>query len=220
MSRDVAVIECEVRARAGTGGARAVRREGWVPGTLYGGDLGPVNVKLRYNAILKSYMSNRLIGTLSKIKVGNDEQFVIGREIQVDPVKDLPQHVDFMRVDENTRVDVEVSVQFANEEECPGLKKGGVLNVVRHTVTLSCPATAIPEYIEADLIDADLGASLPISMFNLPKGVTPTITDRDFTVATIATPSAVRSESEDEAEEGEEASVEVEAINQKGEDEA
>ncbi len=206
---DVTVFDCELRKRAGTGGSRAVRRDGWVPAVLYGGDEAPANIKLRYNQILKAYQTGRLIDVLSKISVDGKEQQVIGRDIQVDPVKDLPMHVDLMRVSSKTRLTVNVPMRFLNEEQCPGLKKGGVLNVVRYEIEVVASATAIPEALEADLSEADVGDTIHISAVKLPDGVIPTITDRDFTVATIAAPSALRS-SEGEADE-EEAEGETEA---------
>ena len=194
MATKATIFDCELRKRAGTGGSRAVRRDGWVPAVLYGGDEQPANIKLRYNQVLKAYQTGRLIDVLSKIKMDTgEEQQVIGRDIQVDPVKDLPMHVDLMRVDAKTRVTVNVPMHFLNQETCPGLKKGGVLNIVRHEVEVLASATAIPEALEADLIDADVGDTIHISAVKMPDGVTPTITDRDFTVATIAAPSAMRS---------------------------
>lgn len=205
MATEAMVLDCDVRKRAGTGGARAVRRDGWVPAILYGGEGEPVNIKLRYNQVLKAYQSGKLIDVLSKIRVdGQDDQLVIGRDIQVDPVKDLPMHVDLMRVSDRTVVTVNVPMRFLNEETSPGLKKGGVLNVVRHEVEVNARATNIPEALEADLATADVGDTIHISAVTLPDGVTPTITDRDFTVATIAAPSALRSsetEASDDAEE-------------------
>ena len=202
------VFDCELRKRAGTGGSRAVRRDGWVPAVLYGGDAEPANIKLRYNQVLKAYQTGRLIDVLANIKMDTgEEQQVIGRDIQVDPVKDLPMHVDLMRVDSRTRVTVNVPMHFLNQETCPGIKKGGVLNIVRHEVEVVASATAIPEALEADLSDADVGDTIHISVVKMPEGVVPTITDRDFTVATITAPSALRSSegsAESEEDEGEE----------------
>lgn len=198
MSDDMTVFTCELRQRAGTGGSRAVRRDGWVPAILYGGDQEPANIKLKYNEILKAYNTGKLISVLSKITVDGKEQAVIGRDIQVDPIKDLPMHVDLMRVDEKTRINVDVPIQFTNDEECPGLKAGGVLNIVRHTVELICPATAIPEYLEANLAELEVGDAVHISDIKLPDAITPTITDRDFTIATIAAPTVNKETSSDE----------------------
>lgn len=196
------IFRCEVRERTGTGGARAARREGWVPGVLYGGDAAPVSIRLRATEVIRAHSAGRMRAHLAKIDVPGQDflQPVIAREVQVDPVTDTPIHVDLMRVDEKTRLDVEIPVRFLNEEASPGLKRGGVLNIVRHTVELYAPATAIPEYIEADVTGLDIGDSIKISAIKLPEGVTPTITDRDFTIATIAAPSTMRTEEEEAAE--------------------
>ncbi|MEX6634208.1 50S ribosomal protein L25/general stress protein Ctc [Hyphococcus lacteus] len=211
------VFYCEARNKTGTGGARAARREGWVPGVLYGGDQDPVAVNLRSNEITKAFKTGRLISHLANIDVpGEDgQQPVIARAVQIHPVKGLPMHVDLMRVNEKTRIDVAVPVRFINEEESPGLKKGGVLNVVRHAVEVYAPATSIPEIFEIDVTGLEVGDSIHASAIKLPEGVTHVITDRDFTIATIAAPSALRSSddasSEEETEEvaeGEEAKEE------------
>ncbi|MFC2953294.1 50S ribosomal protein L25/general stress protein Ctc [Marinicaulis aureus] len=205
------VFYCEPRKNTGTGGARAARREGWIPGVLYGGGADPVAVNLKSNEVNKAYLNGRLLAHLAKIDVpGEDgQQPVIARDVQVHPVKGFPVHVDLMRVDEKTRINVDVSVRFINEEQSPGLKKGGVLNVVRHAVEVYAPATAIPEVFEIDVTGLDVGDGIHASSINLPAGVTFMITDRDFTIATIAAPSALRSSDDDadasaEAEEGEE----------------
>lgn len=209
---EATVFDCELRKRAGTGGSRAVRRDGWVPAVLYGGGQDPANIKLRYNQVLKAYQTGNLIDVLSIIKVeGEPDQRVIGRDIQVDPVKDLPMHVDLMRVNEKTRVTVNVPVRFVNEETCPGLKAGGVLNIVRHEIEVIAPATQIPEALEFDLSTFELSDTVNISNTNLPAGVEVTITDRDFTIATIAAPSGLKSqENEAAGEDGEAADSEGE----------
>ncbi|MEM9169755.1 MAG: 50S ribosomal protein L25/general stress protein Ctc [Pseudomonadota bacterium] len=195
---DVDIFDCEVREQKGTGGARAVRRDGWVPAVLYGGD-DPVAVKLKRNQVFKAFDAGRMNARLAKIAVPGQDylQPVIAREVQVDPVMGFPVHVDLMRVDEQTRINVEVAVRFVNEDRSPGLKRGGVLNVVRHTVEVYAPATAIPEAFEIDVAEDDLGATIPVSRIAMPEGVEPTITDRDFTVATIAAPSSVKSAAQD-----------------------
>ncbi len=198
------VFYCEIRDKVGTGNARAARREGWVPGILYGGDLDPVAIRLRENEVKKAYLNGRLRSHLANIDIPGekDKQPVIARDVQVHPIKGYPIHVDMMRVDDKTRIDVAVSVRFINEENSPGLKKGGVLNVVRHDVEVYAPATAIPEVFEIDVSGLEIGDGVHASSINLPNGVTFVITDRDFTIATIAAPSALRS-SEDEGEEAE-----------------
>ncbi len=196
------VFYCEPRPKTGTGGARASRRDGWVPGVLYGGGADPVAIQLKSNEVLKAFKNGRLRAHLAKIDVpGEDgQQPVIARDVQVHPVKGMPVHVDLMRVDEKTRIDVAVSVRFVNEEKSPGLKKGGVLNVVRHSVEVYAPATAIPEVFELDVTGLEVGDGIHASAIDLPAGVTLVITDRDFTIATIAAPSALRSaDDEDDA---------------------
>lgn len=213
---EMQTFTCDVRDGVGTGAARAARREGAVPGVLYGGDQGPVAINLRFNEVQKAYLTGKLLNRLNKIKVGGDEQPVIARELQLDPVKDFPVHIDLLRVDEKTQIDVQVPVHFLNEESAPGLKRGGVLNIVRREIELTCPATKIPNFIEVDLDGLDIGDSVHISAVSLPEGATPTITDRDFTICTIAAPSGMQSD-EDEGEEAAEGEGE-EAAEEGGEE--
>ncbi|MHA7872838.1 MAG: 50S ribosomal protein L25/general stress protein Ctc [Hyphococcus sp.] len=216
---DIDVFHCEPREKTGSGGARATRREGWIPGVLYGGGDNPVPIQLKHNEVLKAYLAGRMRSHLAKIDVPGEEgqQSVIARDVQLDPVKDLPVHVDLMRVDEKTRIDVQIPVRFLNEDDSPGLKKGGVLNVVRHMVEVYAPATAIPEVFEIDVTGLEVGDTIHASAISMPEGVKLVTTDRDFTIATIAAPSALRSADEDEgaseeaAEEGEAAAEEEEA---------
>lgn len=210
------IFYCEVRERTGTGGAREARRQGWVPGVLYGGDKGPVSIRLREREVSRAFQAGRMQSHLAKIEVPGQDylQPVIARQVQVDPVTDFPIHVDMMRVDEKTRIDVAVHVRFLNEEKSPGIKRGGVLNIVRHEIEIYAPATAIPEYLEADCDGLDIGDAIKVSAIALPQGVTLVTTDRDYTVATIAAPSALRSE-EEEAASAEAASAEVPATAQK-----
>ncbi|WDI31222.1 50S ribosomal protein L25/general stress protein Ctc [Hyphococcus flavus] len=205
------IFYCEPREKTGTGGARAARRAQWVPGVLYGGGADPVAIQLKKNEVEKAFKNGRLRSHLAKIDVpGEDgQQPVIARDVQIHPVKGLPVHVDLMRVDEKTRLDVAVPVRFINEEKSPGLKKGGVLNVVRHAVEVYAPATAIPEVFELDVDGLEVGDSIHASAIKLPDGVTHVITDRDFTIATIAAPSALRSA--DEEAEAAEADAESES---------
>ena len=196
------VFYCEPREKTGTGGARASRRADWVPGVLYGGGENPVPIQLKKNEVEKAFKNGRLRSHLAKIDVpGEDgQQPVIARDVQIHSVRGLPIHVDLMRVNEKTRIDVAVPVRFINEEKSPGLKKGGVLNVVRHAVEVYAPATAIPEVFELDVTGLEVGDGIHASAITLPDGVTHVITDRDFTIATIAAPSALRSADDDDAE--------------------
>ena len=210
------VLNVDVREGTGKGAARAARREDLVPGVLYGGDQDPVSINLRGNEIRKALLTGQFISHMMELEHEGKRQKVIARDIQFHPVSDAPMHVDLFRVTEKTRIDVEVTVHFINEEKCPGLKRGGVLNVVRHVVELNCPAGAIPESIEADLSGLDIGDSIHISAIPLPKGVTSTITDRDFTVATLQGSRAVLTP---EAEDEDATPAEPEVINQKSDDE-
>lgn len=196
MAQKIDVFFCEVREKTGKGGARATRRDGFIPGTLYGGEKGPISIRLKKAEVEKAHYAGRMRSHLANIEVPGQDylQPVIARSVQVDPVRDIPVHVDLMRVDENTRIDVAVVVRFVNHEASPGLKRGGVLNIVRHDVELFAPATAIPEFLLVDVTGLDIGDSIHISAIKLPEGVTPKIRDRDFTIATIAAPSALRSD--------------------------
>jgi large subunit ribosomal protein L25 len=171
-----------------------------------------MNIKMRYNEVLKAYNTGNIIDVMSIVKLEGKEQRVIGRDVQVDPVKDLPRHVDLMRVDAKTKINVNVPVRFLNEEAAPGLKAGGVLNIVRHEIEVIAPATEIPEALEDDLCKAELGDALKISSVDMPKGVAPTITDRDFTIATIASPSGLKSQEASDEDEEDVAADEVPAI--------
>jgi large subunit ribosomal protein L25 len=165
--------------------------------------------------------------TITDVDVDGNAHQVLARDVQFHPVTDLPLHVDFLRVTESTRITVAIPVEFLNEEESPGLRRGGVLNIVRHDVEVSCRADAIPNALVCDLTDLEIGDSIHISHIDLPDGVTPFISDRDFTVATIAAPTVVRDEAleaeaaaEAEAEEGEELEgVEGEGVEGEGEGE-
>ncbi len=211
------VLNVDVREDTGKGAARAARREDMVPGVLYGGNLGPVAINLRGNEVRKALLTGQFISNMMELKHDGKSQKVIARDIQFHPVSDQAMHVDLFRVDEKTKIDVEVPVNFVNEEASPGMKRGGVLNVVRHTVELLCPAGSIPDALEADLTGLDIGDSIHISAIPLPKGVEPTITDRDFTVATLQGSRAVLTPESEEEEGAEETPEEPELIKQKDE---
>jgi large subunit ribosomal protein L25 len=179
------VINVDVRERTGTGGARETRRTGMVPGILYGGSLPPVAIAAKGNELLKAIRSGKFLSHMVELQYGDEKQPVIPKDIQWDPIKDTPTHFDLYRVEENSVIAVEVPVKFLNEEICPGLKRGGTLNIVRHMVSLDVKASAIPEVLEVDLANAKLGDVIHISAVTLPEGVRPTIRNRDFTIATI-----------------------------------
>ena len=192
------ILNVELRERIGTGGARAARREGLVPGVLYGGDKDPVAITVKSNEFRKALYTGKLLGHLVKLKHGKDTQSVIAKAIDLHPVTDEPMHFDLYRVDEHQTIKISVPVHFKNQEASPGLKKGGTLNVVRHEVELACPADSIPEELVFDLTGLEIGDTIRIGAFELPKGVTPTV-DRDFVIATIAGSAASASEAAEEA---------------------
>ena len=199
---DTVAIPAELRERAGKGAARAARRAGLVPAVIYGDrkEPTPIGIEMRY--MKRELKRAGFFTRIFEIEAGEKKQSVLARDVQMHSIKDEPLHVDFLRVSASSRVSVAVPVQFLNEEDCPGLRRGGVLNIVRHDVELDCSANAIPDFIELDLSQADIGDSLHISQVKLPEGVEPTIEGRDFTIATIVAPSSVRSEA-GEGEEGE-----------------
>ena len=208
MSHDTYELKAEARERVGKGSARELRRNGKVPAVIYGDKQTPLSIALPYKELYYKIHGGGFMTTVATIDVGGNKIQVLPKDYQLDPVKDTPLHVDFLRIGKNSVVEVEVPVHFLNEEKSPGIKRGGVLNIVRHTVELSCPASAIPEAIEIDLTGLEIGDSIHISAVKLPKNVTPTITDRDFTVATIAAPAVLLSsdeagEAEDTTEGGE-----------------
>ena len=207
------VLNVDVREGTGKGAARAARREDLVPGVLYGGKQGPVSINLRGNEIRKALLTGGFLSNMLELRHDGKAQKVIARDIQFHPVSDQPMHIDLFRVDEDTKINVDVSVHFVNEEKSPGLKRGGVLNIVRHDVELLCPAGSIPEFIEADLDGLDIGDTIHMSSITLPKGVTPVIDDRDFTVATLQGSRAVLTDAEEEG--ADEAPAEPEVIKQK-----
>lgn len=213
------VLPVDVRDNTGTGAARAVRRDGLVPGTLYGGKLGPVAIAVRENVLRKAINTGRFLSHMVTLEHDGKKQSVIPKDIQFDPVSDFPLHIDLFRVDSDSIIDVEVSVIFLGEEKSPGLKRGGALNVVRHSVELSCPAGSIPESIEIDISAMEIGDSVHISDVTLPEGITPTISDRDFTIATLAGARVMLEDEEDAVEEGEEGDEGTEADAEEGEEE-
>ena len=193
------VLNVEVRDRTGTGGAREARRAGKVPGILYGGTQAPVAIAVRENEFRKSLYTGKLLGHLVTLKYGDETQPVIAKDIQFHPVTDEPIHFDLYRVDEHQLIKIEVPVHFKNQETSPGMKAGGSLEIVRHTVELACPADEIPEELVIDLAIHNIGDTIRISEVKLPAGVKPAM-DRDFVIATIKVSNAAKSEGPAEAE--------------------
>jgi large subunit ribosomal protein L25 len=189
-------LKAQARSGVGKGAARAVRRQGLIPAVIYGDKKPPVPVSLSYNDAMKRIYAGGFLSHVITLDVDGEKFKVLPRDYQLDPVRDTAMHVDFMRIGANSRLTVEVHVAFVNETESPGLKRGGTLNIVRHTVELSAPADAIPEQVTIDLTGLDIGDSVHISSVQLPEGVRPTIKDRDFTIVTIVAPSGLKSEEE------------------------
>lgn len=217
MSKDI-VFNVDVRERIGKGGAREARRQGFVPGVLYGGGEDPVAINLRKNEVVKAINTGQFLSSTATLVHDGAKQLVIPQAIQMHPVSDQPQHVDLFRVKKDQIITVEVTVNFLNEEESPGLKKGGALNVVRHAVELNVRADSIPDSLDADLTGLDIGDNVKISDISLPGGAEPTITDRDFTIASVVgrgISADVEEGAEDEAPEADE----VEATKQGGDEE-
>lgn len=202
---DVQPISAKQRERAGKGAARATRREGRIPAVIYGNKQDPVMISLDPIEMMH-HLRGAFFTHVYEIDVeGGKKERVLARDVQTHPVSDDPMHIDFMRFSKTTKVNVEVECQFLNEDDCPGLGRGGVLNVVRYTVELVCSPDSIPEFIEVDLTGLDIGDSVHISAVKLPDGVTPVIDDRDFTIATIAAPTIVTDEDEEGSDEDEDA---------------
>lgn len=195
---DITALE---RTGTGKGAARRARREGHVPGIVYGGGTDPVAINLPFNELVKKLKAGRFLATLFNLKVeGHEDVRVIARNVQRDIVRDLPTHVDFMRLRRNSRVSLFIPVELSGEEEAPGIRHGGVLTMVRPEVELRCTAGDIPEKVEASIAGMEIGDTLTISMVDLPRGTRPTI-DRDFVIANIQAPSGLASQAGDEEEE-------------------
>ena len=201
------VLNVEVRERAGSGGARAVRREGKVPGVLYGGAQAPVAIAVRQNEFRKALYTGKLLGHLVTLRYGDETQPVIAKDVQFHPVTDEPVHFDLFRVDAHASIRIAVPVHFRNQEASPGLKRGGALNINLHEVQLEVPADSIPEELVVDLTGLDIGDTIRAADIALPPGAELELHVRDATVASIATSSAMQSEDAETTEtptEGEE----------------
>lgn len=201
MAREIPDLQAVVRTGTGKGAARQARREGNVPGIIYGDGKEPVAINLGYNYLLKRLRQGKFLQTLFNLKVeGQPDQHVICRGVQRDVVKDLPTHIDFMRIHDNSRINLFIPVDFVNNDKAPGLKRGGTLTVIRHEVELEVVAGDIPASITVDLEGKQIGDVIHIEDIALPKGARPTVS-RNFAVANIAAPSGLAASSEEEAEE-------------------
>src|SRR6056297_1388739 len=201
MAGEIPDLEALERTGTGKGAARQARRDGMVPGIVFGGDSDPLPINIPFNVLIKRLRKGRFKSTLFNMKVdGHDDVRVICRDVQRDIVRDLPTHVDFMRLRRTSKINLFIPVEFLNEEDAPGIKKGGVLNAVRPEVELVVTAGDIPEKLTVDLTGLDIGDTVTISAITLPEGSKPTI-DRDFVIANISAPSGLRAAEDAEAEE-------------------
>jgi len=185
-------LKATARGQGGKGASRAVRREGRVPAVVYGDKKEPQLVSLAYNELQPHVQSGRFLSTLIDLEVEGKTVRAIPRDIQFEPVRDFITHVDFLRLGANARIAVDVPVHFKNQESCPGIKKGGVLNIVSHEIALYCPADFIPDDIIVDLANLEMGKSIHIGDIQLPANVVPVSRDRDLTIATITAPGGVQ----------------------------
>ena len=199
MAREVLDFEAQVRTGTGKGAARQARRENLVPGIVYGGGQDPLPINIPFNKLFKALKNGRFLSQLWNLKVeGQEDVRVVCRAVQRDVVKDLPTHVDFLRLRRTSRVNLFIHVEFINEDACPGIKKGGVLTVVRADVELNVLAGDIPEKLTVDLTGRQIGDVIHISDIELPEGTSPVITGRDFVIANISAPAGLVSEDEEE----------------------
>lgn len=222
MSKNYA-LEADKREGAGKGIARALRREGRIPAVIYGDKKEPVLISLDSNTVNVAYNRGHVLTTLCDLNVDGDKNLVLARDVQLHPVTDIVEHMDFLRVTSKTKIAVNIPVQFVNEDTCVGLDAGGILNVIRFDVELLCSATAIPDVLEVDIAAKAIGDSIKISDAAMPEGVTPVINDRDFAIGSIDAPkTAEQEEAEQEAAEAEAeaAAAEMAEGEEGGEEEA
>ena len=210
---DALTLPAEARERAGKGASRVLRREGRVPAVIYGGKEEPTPIHVEAKELVRQLGTGHFMNSIVMIDIGGKSVRAIPKDVAFDPVSDRPIHADFLRLSKDSKIQVAVPVIFANEEDSPGLKKGGVLNVVRHELELVCESDKIPDDITIDVTGKDIGDSIHISEVKLPEGAESAITDRDFTIATLVAPSALK-RSESEAEEGEAAEAGEEAAGE------
>ena len=209
MAGEIPNLEAFARSGTGKGAARKSRREGMVPGVVYGGGAEPLAIEIPFNKLLKRLKQGRFLSTLFNLQVeGHEDVRVICRDVQRHVVKDLPMHLDLMRLRRTSRVNLFINVEFINQDKCVGLKRGGVLTIVRSEVELSVIAGDIPDHITVDLDGLAIGDIIHINDVTLPKGVKPTV-DRNFVIANISAPSGLKSQgTDDDAEDEEDAAEE------------
>ncbi len=212
-------LAAEPRERAGKGSARAARRAGLIPAVIYGDKKDPEMITIAKKDLVRLIGRGTFLTSIFNIETNGTAQQVLPRDVQLDPVTDVPIHVDFLRLTKDTKVTIDVPIRIVGQDDSPGLTMGGVLNMVRHTIECICPVTSIPDFFEISVAELDMGGSLHSTAIDLPEGVTMTISDRTFTIATIVAPSRVRSEEEREADEAAEAAaLEAELLAEEGEE--
>jgi large subunit ribosomal protein L25 len=194
---DQLTLSAETRDRAGKGASRDLRRQNRIPAVIYGNKQDPELIHVEEKALVKLLMTGHFSNSVVEIDLGGKKQITLPKDVAFHPVTDRPTHVDFLRITKDAKVDVQVPVIFINEEKSPGLKRGGVLNIVRHELELICEADKIPDDIQIDVTGFDVGDSIHISHVTLPKGSESKITDRDFTIATVVAPSGLKSQEGD-----------------------
>ena len=214
---DALTLPAEARERAGKGASRTLRREGRVPAVIYGGKEAPTMIHVEAKELTRQLNTGHFMNSIVEITLDGKTIKTLPKDVALHPVTDRPEHADFLRLAKGAKVEVSVPVIFANEEKSPGLKKGGVLNVVRHEVELVCEADSIPSEIEIDVSGKEVGDSIHISEVKLPEGSESAITDRDYTIATLVAPSALK-KSEGEGEDGEEVAADAVPASEQGED--
>lgn len=193
-------LPAEARERAGKGASRAIRREGRTPAVIYGGKEEPTLIHVEEKELVRQLMTGHFMNSIVNIEIGGKTVRTLPKDVAFHPVTDRPTHVDFLRMTGDSMVEVQVPVVFVNEDASPGLKKGGVLNIVRHELELLCPNADIPDEIQIDVTGKEIGDAIHISEVTLPKGVKSVITDRDFTIATLIAPSGLKSSAGEAAE--------------------
>ncbi|MEM6477374.1 MAG: 50S ribosomal protein L25/general stress protein Ctc, partial [Pseudomonadota bacterium] len=202
---DTLTLPAERRERAGKGASRALRREGRIPAVIYGGKEDPITIHVEEKELVKQLMTGHFMNSIVQIEVDGNKVRTLPKDVALHPVTDRPTHADFLRLSKDASVEVSIPVVFINEDDSPGLKKGGVLNVVRYELELVCAADKIPGEIEIDVSGKEVGDSIHISEVTLPEGSASAITDRDFTIATLVAPSALKKSEGDTTTEGEDA---------------
>ncbi len=211
---DALTLPAEARERAGKGASRQLRREGRVPAVIYGGKEDPIMIHVEEKELVKQLMTGHFMNSIVEVEIGGKKIKTLPKDVALNPVTDRPEHADFFRLAKGGKIEVSVPVVFLNEEASPGLKKGGVLNVVRHELELVCDNDKIPGEIEVDVTGKEVGDSIHISEVQLPAGSESAITDRDFTIATLVAPSALKKAEGDTTQDGETDPQDVPATEQ------